>query len=97
MEHGAIDHAQAKVGGASATRGKIEVDGADAPVGIITDRVLDQKIVPFARHRHVGVAIEPELAGPAGRAGHQSRNHGPLRRLRFLSAKAAAHSGAHGR
>jgi hypothetical protein len=90
--HGAIDHAQAEVGGASATRGKIEVDGADAPIGFISDRVLNQKIVPFTRHRHVGVAIEPELAGPAGRARRQSRNHGPLRRLRFLSAKAAAHT-----
>ena len=92
MEHGAIDHAEAEIGGASAARVKIEVDGADAPVGFVADRVLDGEIVPFAGHRHVGVAVEPELARLAGHARRQGRDHRPLRRLRFLAAEAAAHA-----
>ena len=92
VEHGAIDDADAEIGGASAARVEIEIDGADAAVGFVADRIIDCEIVPLAGHDHVGVAVEPELAGPAGYARRQGRNHRPLRRLRFLAAETAAHA-----
>ena len=92
MEHGAVDDADTDIGGAAAARIEIEVDGANAAVGIIADRIFDGEVVALAGHRHVGVAIEPKLAWPASHAGGQGRNHRPLGRLRFLAAEAATHA-----
>ena len=46
----------------------------------------------LAGDRHVGVAIEAELARLTGGARCQRRDHRPLRRLCFLAAEAAAHA-----
>jgi len=92
VEHGAIDHAQTDVRRAAAARVEIDIDAADAAVAVEADRVVDQKVVAFAGHRHVGVAIEPELARLPGRARRQRGNDRPLRCLRFLAAEAAAHA-----
>ena len=92
MEHGAIDDADADIRGASAAGVEVEIDGANAAVGFVADGVFDGEIVPLSGHRHVGVAIETQLARPPGHARRQRRDHRPLRRLRFLAAEAAAHA-----
>ena len=92
MEHGAIDHADADVRGTAAARIEIDIDDADAAAWLVADFILDGEIVPLAGHRHVGIAVEPKLAGPAGHARRQRRDHRPLGRLRFLAAKTAAHA-----
>ena len=92
MEHGAIDHADAAVGRAAATRVEIEIERANAAVGIVAHGIFHREVVALAGHRHVGVAIKPKLAGPPGHARGQGRDHRPLRRLRFLAAEAAAHA-----
>src|SRR5690606_26584014 len=49
-------------------------------------------VVALAGHRHVVVAVEPQLARPAGGTGGERGDHRPLRRLRLLAAEAAAHA-----
>ena len=92
MEHGAIDHADAAIGGAAAARIEIEVKRANAAVGVVADGIFDREIVPLAGHDHIGVAIEPELAGPTGHARSDRGKHRPLGRLRLLAAETAAHA-----
>ena len=65
---------------------------AHAPSRIEADRPVDAEIVALAGHHHVVVAVEPELARPAGGVRRERGEHGPLRRLAFLAAEAAAHA-----
>ena len=55
------------------------------------DAVVDPEVVALAGHDHVVVAVEPELARPAGLAGAERRQRRPLRRLALLAAETAAH------
>ena len=73
-------------------RVKVKIDGANAAVGIVADRVCDREVVPLAGHCHVVVAVEPEFAGTAGDARRHRGDRRPLRRLRLLAAEAAAHA-----
>ena len=92
MEHGAIDDAEAEIGRTSATGVKLDVHRPHASVGFIPDGVGNGEVVTLAGHDHVGIAVEPELAGPAGDARGESGDDRPLRRLRLLAAEAAAHA-----
>ena len=92
MKHGAVHDANAEVGGAAAARCELEIDATHAAVCIEADRPVEAEIVPLASHHHVVVAIKPKLARPPGNAGPQRGNDRPLRRLRFLAAKATAHA-----
>ena len=92
MEHGAIHDADAEIGRTSAARVEIEIDGADPPVRVVADRIGRKKIVTLAGHDHVGIAVEPQLARPAGFTRRQRRDHGPLGRLGLLTAEAATHA-----
>ena len=92
MEHGPVDHAEAQIGRTSAAGVKLDVHRPHAPVGFEADAVGNGEVVALAGHDHVGIAVEPELAGPAGGAGGESGDDRPLRRLRLLAAEAAAHA-----
>src|SRR5690242_15263097 len=70
----------------------LDVVALDSALPVETDTPVAAEIVPLAGQDEIVVAVEAELAWPAGHAGGQSRGHGPLGRLAFLAAEAAAHA-----
>src|SRR6202521_5531409 len=92
MEHRAVHDATAEVGGTSAARGELKIDAIDDAAGVEADRPVDPKIMPLAGHHHVVVAVETQLAWPARRVRGERGDRGPLCRLGFLAAEAAAHA-----
>ena len=92
MEHGAVVDRARHVRRIAAARGHHGFQRLDAPVDVDADLVVGQEIVPLAGEIHVVVAIEPDLAGPAGNARAECRDRGPLRGLRLLAAERAAHA-----
>ncbi len=66
--------------------------GRDAAIGVEADLVIDAKVVALAGHDHVVIAVEPDLAGPAGDTRRERGNSGPLRGLALLAAEGAAHA-----
>ena len=50
--------------------------------------------MPLAGHRHVGIAVEAQLDGPAGLARQHGRSRRDQRRLAFLAAEPAPHAPA---
>ncbi len=92
MKHRAIDDADAAIGRTAAACVEIEVESANTAVRVKADRIGNREIMPFARHRHVGVAVEPEFAGPAGDTRGERGERCPLGRLRLFAAETAAHA-----
>ena len=65
MEHRAVVDRTRQVGRHAATRCELEIDAVNASVVVEADVIVDDEIMAFARHDHVVVAVEPQLAGPA--------------------------------
>jgi hypothetical protein len=94
MEHGSVVHAEGQIGGTAAAAVQRHVHGAENALGIEADAVVDAKIMALAGHDHVVVAVETDLGRPTGLRCGKGCERGPLCRLGFLAAKAAAHAPA---
>ena len=64
----------------------------DAPLLVEADPPVAAEVVALAGEDEIVVAVEPQLAGPAGDARGERRDGRPLRRLALLAAEAAAHA-----
>ena len=92
VKHRAVDHAQREIGRAAASGVEHDVvAGDDAPI-VEADAPVGAEIVALAGHHEIVVAIEPDLARPAGHARGERGHGGPGARLAFLAAEAAAHA-----
>ena len=87
MEHGAVDDAQAEVGGVAAARVEIHIDRRGCGRRRSKPPLVDAEIVPLAGHQHVVVAVEPELAGAPGHVRRQSGDRGPMQACVSLPPK----------
>jgi hypothetical protein len=92
VEHGAVANSERKVGGIAATGGVNRLIALYHSGAVEGGGKIDAEIVAFARHRHVVVAVEAQLAWPTGHPRRQSSDCGPLARLTLLAAEAAAHA-----
>ena len=94
VKHRAVIYRARQIGRHAAARCEHELDTLDPASTVETDVVIDDEIVPLARHDHVVVAVEAQLAGAPRFIRHQSGNAGNQCRLAFFAAKGATHAAA---
>ena len=91
VEHGPVVHAGREVGGTPAARVEIRVDAREHAAVVESAAPVHAEVVALAGHRHVVVAVEPDLGRAAGDARGEGGEAGPLRRLGLLAAEPPAH------
>jgi hypothetical protein len=94
MEHRAPVDRIRQVHGPAAIRCQRQPDAADYALVVEAGFVRQFERMALAGDQHVGIAIEPELDGPAGFPGAERRDAGDQRRLRLLAAEAATQAPA---
>jgi len=94
VKHRAVIYRARQIGRHAAARREHELDTLDPASTVETDVVIDDEIVPLARHDHVVVAVEAQLAGAPRFIRHQSGNAGNQCRLAFFAAKGTTHTAA---
>ena len=94
VKHRAIIYRARQIGRHTAARREHELDTLDPASSVETDVVINDEVMPLARHDHVVIAVEAQLAGPSRFVRHQSGNTGNQRRLAFFAAKGATHAAA---
>jgi hypothetical protein len=76
----------------AAARRELHVEAQNIALTVEADFIVGAEVMALAGHRHVAVAVEPDLAGALrdvrGERGHRR----PLRRLALLAAEGAAHA-----
>ena len=92
VKHRPIVHWIGQVVRTAAARSHVNVNAGYPPILVVADFPVTVKVVPFARHDHVEVPVQPAFHGLSGFGGSQSGEHRPLGSLRFLAAESAPHS-----
>ena len=92
VKHRPVDHAERQILRVSASRVERDIDRANGADLVEADGIVDPEVMPLAGHDHVVVAVETHLARTAGDVGAECSVGGPLCRLAFLAAEAAAHA-----
>ena len=92
VEHRAVDDAGRQIGRAAAARVEHDVVAGDDAAVVVADAPVGAEIVALAGQHEVVVAVEPDLARPAGDARGERGDRGPGAGLALLAAEAAAHA-----
>ena len=92
VEHGAVVDRGREISRVATARREHHVERGDTAVSIEAGRVVGAEVMPLAGHGHVVVAVEPQLAGPAGDARRERCQCRPLGGLGFLAAEGTTHA-----
>ena len=92
MKQGPIIHRTAQVGAPAATRTQLNICHRNQTLGVVSDLIIHQEIMPFTCDAHVIVPVQAKLDGHACQMGPKSCQHREVSRLTLLSTERPAHS-----